>query len=179
MVYPLPAVLVSCGSEPGEFNIITIAWTGTICTVPPMCYISVRQNRHSFGILHRYMDFVINLTTKNMIFETDWCGIKSGKDYNKFETLKLTPIKSDHVKAPMILESPVNIECKVKETKQLGSHDMFIADVMAIHVDENLIDKQTGAVKLEKAELICYAQHIYYEVGAIIGKYGFSANIKK
>lgn len=127
MIYPLPAVLVSCGSTPEEYNILTIAWTGTICTNPPMCYISVRPERHSYDIIKRNMEFVINLTTKDMARATDWCGVRSGKDYNKFEEMHLTPGKSTVVSAPLIEESPLCIECRVKEIMALGSHDMFIA----------------------------------------------------
>ena len=130
MIYPLPALLVSCGSTEEEYNIITVAWAGTICTNPAMCYISVRPERHSYPILKRNMEFVINLTTKSMAFATDWCGVRSGKDYNKFEEMKLTPGKAKIVSAPIIEESPLCIECRVKEIISLGSHDMFIADVV-------------------------------------------------
>jgi len=129
MIYPLPAVLVSCGSTEEEYNIITVAWAGTICTNPPMCYISVRPERHSYPILKRNMEFVINLTTRDMAFATDWCGVRSGRDYNKFQEMKLTPGKAKMVSAPIIEESPLCIECRVKEIISLGSHDMFIADV--------------------------------------------------
>ena len=130
MIYPLPAVLVSCGSSPEEYNILTVAWTGTLCTNPPLCYVSVRPERHSYDIFRRNMEFVINLTTEELAFATDWCGVRSGKDYNKFEDMRLTPGKAEVVAAPIIEESPVCIECRVKEIVTLGSHDMFVAEVM-------------------------------------------------
>lgn len=127
MIYPLPAVLVSCGSEPSEYNVLTVAWVGTLCTNPPMCYISVRPERYSYPILQKNGEFVINLTTKDMAYATDWCGVRSGKDYNKFEEMKLTPGKAAVVKAPIIEESPVSIECRVKEIIPLGSHHVFLS----------------------------------------------------
>ena len=144
MIYPLPAVLVSCGSTPEEYNILTVAWTGTICTNPPMCYISVRPERHSYDIIKRNMEFVINLTTKDMARATDWCGVRSGKNYNKFEEMKLTPGKSTVVSAPLIEESPLCIECRVKEIVALGSHDMFIADVVNVRADTSHLNTETG-----------------------------------
>ena len=145
MIYPLPAVMVSCGSTPEEHNIITISWTGTICTNPPMCYISVRPERHSYDIIKRNGEFVINLTTVAMAHQTDWCGVKSGKNLNKFGEMKLTAAKASIVSAPIIEESPLNIECRLKEIISLGSHDMFIADVVNVKADDKYIDKQTGA----------------------------------
>ena len=132
LIYPLPAVMVSCGSTPQEYNIITVGWTGTLCTNPPMCYISVRPERHSYGIIKRNGEFVINLTNERLARATDWCGVRSGKDYNKFAEMHLTPGECKVVKAPLIEESPVCIECKVKEVVPLGSHDMFIADVVNV-----------------------------------------------
>ena len=139
MIYPLPAVLVSCGKEESEYNIITVAWTGTICTNPPMCYISVRPERHSYEIIKRNMEFVINLTTKDMAFATDWCGVRSGRDYHKFDEMKLTPGQCTVVSAPLIEESPLCIECRVKEIVSLGSHDMFIADVVNVRADDRIL----------------------------------------
>lgn len=179
MVYPLPAVMVSCGSEISEHNIITISWTGTICTNPPMCYISVRPNRHSYNIIAKNKEFVINLTTKDMAHKTDWCGVKSGKDVDKFEEMKLTKGKAQVVKAPTIKESPVNIECKVTEIVKLGSHDMFIAEVVNVIVEDEYLDAETNAFDLGKAELINYAHGHYYEQGDKIGKFGFSVQKKK
>ena len=177
-LYPLPAVMVSCGSSPDEYNIITISWTGTICSNPPMCYISVRPDRHSHEIIKRNMEFVINLTTEQLAKQTDWCGVHSGKDYNKFRELNLTPAKATMVQAPIIAESPLSIECRVKEIISLGSHDMFIADVVNIQADESIIDTETGSIKLEKADLLAYANRHYFSLGKEIGKYGWTVKKK-
>ena len=179
MIYPLPAVMVSCGSVPEEFNIITISWTGTICTDPPMCYISVRPERHSYGIIRRNGGFVINLTTRKLAFATDWCGIKTGSRHNKFEEMKLTPVMAAHVDAPYIDESPVNIECLVKDVIELGSHHMLVSEVVAVHADEKFFDTGTGQFRLNEAEPICYSHGKYYETGSTIGKFGFSVKKKK
>lgn len=179
MIYPLPAVMVSCGSDPEEHNIITVSWTGTICTEPAMCYISVRPNRHSYAIIRKNMEFVINLTTKDLAFATDWCGVKSGSKHRKFEEMGLTPITASKVKAPMIEESPMNIECVVKEIKELGTHHMFIAEVVAVHADEKYINPKTGLFKFNDSKPICYSHGKYYQTGAQIGKHGFSVQKKK
>ncbi len=178
-LYPLPAVMVSCGSSPDEYNIITISWTGTICSNPPMCYISVRPNRHSYDIIKRNMEFVINLTTEQLAQKTDWCGSHSGRDYNKFSEMNLTPVKATMVQAPIIAESPLSIECRVKEIISLGSHDMFIAEVVNIQVDESLVDAETNTLLFEKANLIAYANRHYFTLGEEIGKYGWTAKKKK
>jgi flavin reductase (DIM6/NTAB) family NADH-FMN oxidoreductase RutF len=179
MVYPLPVVMVSCGTTPEDYNILTVSWTGTICTDPAMCYISVRPIRHSYNIIKSSGEFVINLTTKKLAYATDWCGVKSGKDHNKFEEMKLTPVKASKINAPMIKESPVNIECIVREIKELGSHHMFISEVLAINADEKYIDRNSGLFMLEKASPICYSHGKYYETGEFIGKFGFSVEKKK
>jgi flavin reductase (DIM6/NTAB) family NADH-FMN oxidoreductase RutF len=179
MIYPLPAVMVSCGSEPAEYNIMTISWTGTICTDPPMCYISVRPARHSYGIIKKNGEYVINLTTRSLAFATDWCGVKSGSDHNKFKEMNLTPGPSVKVKAPLILESPVNIECIVKEIKELGTHHMFISEVVAVHAEKELIDEKTGLFRLNDAFPLCYTHGKYYETGKFIGKFGFSVEKKR
>ncbi|MCK5847401.1 MAG: flavin reductase family protein [Bacteroidales bacterium] len=179
MVYPLPAVIVSCGSKKEDWNLITIAWTGTVNTNPPMVYISVRPSRHSYDIIKKTGEFVINLTNKKMAFATDWCGVKSGKDFNKFEEMKLTPEEAEFVKCPIIAESPINIECKVTQVIELGSHDMFIAEVLRVHADEQFLDAETGAFSMQKAELIAYAHGNYYELGNHIGKFGYSVMKKK
>jgi len=178
MIYPLPAVMVSCGSEPGEYNIITISWTGTICTDPAMCYISVRPGRHSYEIIRKNGEYVINLTTKALAFATDWCGVKSGAKHRKFEEMKLTPVPASIVKAPMILESPVNIECVVKEIKELGTHHMFISEIVAVNADEALVDQETGLFRLNDSIPVCYSHGKYYETGPLIGKFGFSVEKK-
>ena len=179
MIYPLPALLVSCGSTEEEYNIITVAWAGTICTNPAMCYISVRPERHSYPILKRNMEFVINLTTKSMAFATDWCGVRSGKDYNKFEEMKLTPGKAKIVSAPIIEESPLCIECRVKEIISLGSHDMFIADVVNVQADDKYFDAETGKFDMQNARLLAYSHGNNYGLGEHIGKFGWSVKKKK
>jgi flavin reductase (DIM6/NTAB) family NADH-FMN oxidoreductase RutF len=178
MIYPLPAVMVSCGSSPEEFNIITISWTGTICTDPAMCYISVRPERHSYCIIKKNGEFVINLTTKELAYATDWCGVKSGNKFNKFSEMGLTPSPASKVSAPMIKESPVNIECVVKEIKELGSHHMFISEVVAVNADERYIDEKSGLFRLNEAVPLCYSHGKYYETGPFIGKFGFSVQKK-
>ena len=179
MIYPVPAVMVSCGSEPSEYNIITVSWVGTICTNPAMCYISIRPGRHSYPILKKNMEFVINLTTREMAYATDWCGVSSGKDYNKFKEMNLTPGKSKLVSAPIIEESPLCIECRVKEVLALGSHDMFIADVVNVKADEKYIDPQTGKFSLESAKPIAYSHGQYYGLGEKIGGFGWTVRKKK
>ena len=179
MIYPLPAVMISCGSNEEEYNIITVAWVGTICTNPPMCYISVRPERHSYPIIKKNMEFVINLTTKDMSRQTDWCGVRSGKDYNKFKEMNLTPGKAAMVSAPIIEESPLNIECRVKEIISLGSHDMFIADVVNVKADEKYINKETGKFELDSSNPLVYIHGGYYETGKKIGKFGWSVEKKK
>ena len=179
MIYPLPAVLVSCGSTPEEYNIVTIAWTGTICTNPPMCYISVRPERHSYDIIKRNMEFVINLTTEDMAFATDWCGVRSGKDYNKFEEMKLTPGTAKAVSAPIIEESPLCIECRVKEIVSLGSHDMFIADVLNVKADQKYMNAETGKFELSDADPLVDLHGGYYGLGKKVGKFGWSVEKKK
>ena len=179
MIYPLPAVLVSCGSTEEEYNLITVAWTGTICTNPPMCYISVRPERHSYDIIKRNMEFVINLTTEDMAYATDWCGVRSGKDYNKFKEMKLTPGKAKMVSAPIVEESPLCIECRVKEIVSLGSHDMFIADVLNVKADEKYMNPETGKFELSDADPLVYLQGGYYGLGKKIGKLGWTVEKKK
>lgn len=178
MIYPLPAVMVSCGDCPENYNIITVAWTGTLCSDPPMCYISVRKERHSHDIIVRTGEFVINLTTENLARATDWCGVKSGRDFDKFKEMGLTPEPAQIVQSPLIKESPLNIECKVCEIRELGSHDMFIANVVAINADEMLIDKGTGAFQLNHARPLAYSHGKYYGLGEKIGGFGFSVKKK-
>ena len=179
MLNPTPVVMVSCGETPDEYNIITVAWCGTLCSDPPMCYISVRPERHSYPILKERNEFVINLVSSELAERTDWCGVRSGKKYNKFLETDLTPVRGNVVKAPMIYEAPVNIECVVKQVIPLGSHDMFIAEIVAVHANENLFDKKSGALHLERARLVSYSNGHYYELGKIIGKFGFSVEKKK
>lgn len=171
--------MVSCGDAPDNYNIITVAWTGTICSDPPLCYISVRPERHSHGIISRTGEFVINLTTEALAYATDWCGVKSGRDVNKFKALSLTAEKGQIVKAPLIAESPLNIECRVLEVKQMGSHDMFIAEVVAIDAEESLVDKTTGGFQLNHASPLAYSHGKYYGLGEKLGGFGFSVKKKK
>ncbi|WP_024993974.1 flavin reductase family protein [Phocaeicola paurosaccharolyticus] len=179
MIYPLPAILVSCGSCEEEYNILTVSWVGTICTNPAMCYISVRPERYSYPILKKNMEFVLNLTTKDMAYATDWCGVRSGKDYDKFKEMNLTPEKGKIVSAPIIKESPLCIECKVKEIISLGSHDMFIAEVVNVKADSRYIDKETGKLNLAETNPLVYVHGAYYNLGEKIGKFGWSVEKKK
>lgn len=179
MIYPLPAVLVSCGSEPSEYNLITVAWVGTICTNPAMCYISVRPERHSYPIMKKNMEFVINLTTKDLAYATDWCGVNSGREHAKFEEMRLTPGKATIVNAPTVEESPLCIECRIKEIMALGSHDMFIAEVVNVQADDRYLDQETGAFDLRKANPLAYAHGKYYELGELVGKFGWSVQKKR
>lgn len=174
LIYPLPAVLVSCGTTPEEYNLLTIAWTGTICTNPPMCYISVRKERHSYELIRRSGEFAINITTEAMARATDWCGVRSGRDNNKWEAIGLTPMPTEHISAPIVGESPLSICCRLREVKELGSHDMFIADVVGIEADERYIDPETGKFSLDKARPIVYSHGEYYTLGELIGHFGWS-----
>ena len=178
-LYPLPAVMVSCG-DMEKSNIITVAWTGIMNTNPAMCYISVRPERYSYNIIKETGEFAINLTTKELAYATDWCGVKTGAKVDKFKEMKLTKQKAENIKCPLIEESPISIECKVKEIKELGSHHMFIADVLSIDVAEKYIDDK-GAFDISKCELIAYANGGYYELDKKIGKFGYSVqkNLKK
>lgn len=178
LIYPLPAVIVSCGHNEEEYNLITIAWTGTVNSNPPMCYISVRKERHSYDIIRKTGDFVINLTTEELVRQTDWCGVRSGRDYKKFEEMKLTAAPSIKIGAPIIAESPLNIECTVKEVIPLGSHDMFLAEVVNIQVSDQFFDDH-GAFRLDKAGLLAYSHGQYYTLGKKLGKFGFSVEKKK
>ena len=178
MVYPVPAALVSCGSTPSTRNLITVAWTGTICTNPAMLYISVNPSRHSYGIIRDEMQFTLNLTTEAMARATDWCGVRSGRDYNKFAETALTAKRATMVAAPYVEESPLSIECRVKEIIPLGSHDMFISEVLCTLADDSLIDPTTGAFDLGNAHLLAYAHGNYYGLGEHIGKFGWSVKKK-
>ena len=179
LIYPLPAVLVSCGDSPDNFNVITISWVGTICTNPAMCYISVRPERHSYDLIKNSGEFVINLTTEDMAFATDWCGVKSGKDVNKFEAMGLTPVMGEMVKAPIIKESPLCIECRVKEIVKLGSHDMFLAEVLNVQANKKFIDPETDTFKLSDARLKAYSHGHYYKLGDEIGRFGWTVQKNK
>ena len=176
LVYPVPAVLITC-SDGKKDNVFTVAWTGTICSDPAMTFISVRKERFSYDIIKNTGEFCINLTTKELAFATDYCGVRSGKNLDKFKEMKLTKEKCSVINVPMIKESPITIECKVQDIKELGSHDMFIAQVVAINVDDKYID-DTGRFDMQKCNLIAYSHGEYYELGEKIGKFGYSVKKK-
>ena len=176
-IYPIPAVMITSG-DMEHSNIMTVAWTGILNTNPAMCYISVRPERHSYNLIKESGEFVINLTNEKLAYATDWCGVRSGKDYDKFKEMKLTKEKANHVKCPIIKESPVAVECKVKEIKELGSHHVFIAEVLSIDAGEEYID-DNGTFDISKCNLIAYANGGYYSLGRKIGKFGYSVQKKK
>lgn len=173
MLNPVPAVMVSLADENGKNNIITVAWAGTICTNPPMLSISVRPERYSYNMIKNSGEFVVNLTTEELVRACDFCGVKSGRDVDKFKEMKLTPLKMEHVSAPGISESPVNIECRVVETKELGSHTMFIAEVLGVTVDESHMDEK-GKFLINEAGLVMYSHGEYFRMGEKLGKFGYS-----
>ncbi len=173
MLYPLPAVMVSVADKEGNPNIITVAWAGTVCTNPPMVSISVRPERYSYHMIDETGEFVINLTTEKLAYATDYCGVRSGKDVDKFKELHLTPEKAEYVNAPLIAESPVSIECKVVKKETPGSHHIFLAEVKAVHVDDAYMD-QKGRFALEKTDPIVYVHGQYYSLGKLLGTFGYS-----
>ena len=177
MVYPVPAVMVTAADREGKSNIITIAWTGTVCTNPPMAYISVRPERYSYGMLKETGEFVINLTTEKLVRATDYCGVKSGRDTDKWKETGLTPIPAQEVNVPLIKESPGNIECRVSEIRELGSHHMFLARVVAVDVDEAYLNEQ-GRFELQKAAPIVYSHGEYYGLSSLLGTFGYSVRKK-
>lgn len=179
MVYPLPAVLVTCGTSVHESNMITVAWTGTICSDPAMLYISLRPSRHSYPIIHDNMEFTVNLTTAAIARATDWAGVRSGRDHNKWDRTELTPAPGILNACPYIEQSPLSIECKVKQIVSLGSHDMFIAEVVNVLADEAYIDPDTGAFDMARADMLVYCHGGYYHMGEFIGRFGFSVKKKK
>lgn len=176
-IYPIPAVMVTSGTME-KSNIMTVAWTGILNTNPAMCYISVRPERYSYHLIKESGEFVINLTNEKLAFATDWCGVRSGKEYDKFKEMHLTKEKANHVKCPLIKESPVSVECKVKEIRELGSHHMFVAEVLSIDAEESYIDEK-GAFDISKCDLIAYSNGGYYSLDKKLGKFGFSVEKKK
>ena len=178
MIYPLPAVLITCGATTDEYNLLTVAWTGTVCSDPPMCYISVRPQRHSYDIIKRNGEFVINLTTERLARATDWCGVRSGRDYDKFKEMNLETEAAEIVAAPVLKDAPVAIECKVRQVIPLGTHDMFLAEVVNVLVDEEFIDAETGKFDLERAGLIAYCHGEYFALGKALGHFGWSVRKK-
>ena len=177
MIYPLPAVMVSLGATPDEYNIITVAWAGTVCTNPPMVSISVRPERYSYQMIKESGAFVINLTTEDLCYATDYCGVRSGRDVDKFKEMKLTKVEAEEISAPMIGESPVNIECKVEQVLELGSHHMFLAKVVAVHADEAYMDER-GRFDLNRAKPIVYSHGEYFGIGKKQGTFGWSVKKK-
>lgn len=178
MLYPLPAVMVSCGDKEGNANIVTIAWTGTVCTNPAMLYISLRPERHSYQMIKETGEFVVNLTTKDLVYATDYCGVRSGRDVDKFKEMKLTKQKAEKLMyAPIIKESPVSIECKVVEIKELGTHHMFLAQVLAVDIDERYMDK-SGKFRLNSADLMVYSHGEYFNLKEQLGTFGYSVRKK-
>ncbi len=177
MLYPIPAVMVSCGTIEKP-NIITIAWAGTVCSSPAMVSISIRKERYSYDIIKENKEFVINLVTKELVKKADYCGVKSGRDTDKFKEIKLTPRKGTHIGTPIIEESPVNIECSVKQIIPLGTHDMFLAEVVGVTVDKRYMDEK-GRFHLNKSGLIVYSHGEYYSLGELLGRFGYSVKKKK
>ena len=177
MLYPLPAVMVSVTDGKGKDNIITIAWVGTVCTNPPMVSISVRPERYSYQMIRETGEFVINLTTEKLAFATDYCGVRSGRDTDKFKETGLTKEKAEFVQAPMIRESPVSIECRVREVKELGSHHMFLADVLAVHADEAYMD-ENHKFDLKLSRPLVYSHGEYSSIGKPLGTFGYSVRKK-
>ncbi len=173
MLFPLPAVMVSCKSADGRPNIITVAWAGTICSEPPMVSISVRPERHSHDIIASSGGFVINLVTESLVRACDYCGVRSGRDHDKFKEMKLTEYVSEFMDTPAIAESPVNIYCRVLRIDKLGSHDMFIAEVAGVTVDESHMD-EAGRFALDECGLISFSHGEYFALGEKLGKFGFS-----
>lgn len=178
MLYPLPAVLVSTADRAGNTNLFTVAWTGTVCSDPPMVSISVRPERYSYHMIEETGEFVINLTTEGLVRATDYCGVKSGRDVDKWKEMRLTPAAASYVCAPLVQESPVNLECRVTDRLQLGSHDMFLAEVLAVHADERYMD-ENGRFALNDARPLVYSHGKYLAVGRELGSFGYSVRKKK
>ena len=177
MLYPVPAVLVSCRDKEGNDNVLTVAWAGTICSDPAMLSISVRKERHSYAMIKETGEFVVNLTTKALVRATDYCGVRSGRDEDKFVAMNLTKGKAEKVNVPIIMESPVNIECKVKQVVELGTHDMFIAEVVNVQISDEYMDEK-GTFHLNDAELLAYSHGQYFELGKRLGTFGYSVRKK-
>lgn len=173
MLYPVPAVMVSCGMEGVTPNIITVAWTGTINSDKPMVSISVRKSRYSYDIIKESGEFVINLVNKPLCYAADFCGVRSGRDMDKFQEMKLTPLPSKHIKAPGIAQSPVNLECCVRQVIPLGTHDMFVAEIVGVTVDDAYMDEK-GKFHLNETGLVAYSHGEYFELGKKLGKFGYS-----
>ena len=178
MLYPVPAVLITEADKKGNQNIFTVAWAGTICSDPPMVSISVRPERYSYHMIEETKEFVINLTTQDLVYAVDYCGVKSGKDEDKFRSLHLKTVEAEVVKAPLLEASPVNIECKVTEIKKLGTHHMFLAKVVAVHADDEYLDDR-NRFDLSKAKPMVYSHGKYYSLGKELGTFGYSVKRRK
>ena len=178
MLYPVPAALVSCADAAGNTNLVTVAWTGTVCSDPPMLYVSLRKDRFSHHMIAETREFVLNLTNEATIRATDLCGVKSGRDVDKWELAGLTPQRASHVSAPLVAECPVNLECRVTQMLELGSHDMFLAEVVAVQANEDLFDKN-DRLDLDAAKLVAYSHGQYRALGGILGTFGYSVRKKK
>lgn len=178
MLYPVPAVMISCQCRNEKPNIITVAWCGTIASSPAMLSISIRRERYSYQIIKESKEFVVNLVSKDLTYATDYCGVRSGRDVDKFNEMKLTPLPSQHINTPGIMESPVNIECRVVDIIPLGSHDMFLAEVVGVTVDEKYMDEK-GKFNLNNSGLVTYSHGEYFEIGKKLGKFGYSVQKKK
>lgn len=178
LLSPVPAVMVSCATKDGRPNIITIAWEGTVCSTPPLISVSIRPERHSYNVIKESGEFVVNLPSVNELMATDYCGVASGRDVDKFEKTGLTAVRGSKVAAPIIAECPVNIECRVRRTIELGSHAMFLAEIVAIQVSDHLVN-QAGRLALEKADLTAFAHGDYYALGRKLGHFGYSVKRHK
>lgn len=174
MINPVPALLVSCGATPAEYNVFTAAWTGTVCSDPAMCYVSVRPERFSHAIILRNMAFTLNLTTRALARATDWCGVRSGRDYDKWREAGLTPHAGVTIAAPYVEESPMSIECRVTQVMRLGTHDMFLAQVTNVIADDRFLDRDTGAFDFKKADLLAYCHGEYFALGEPLGRFGWT-----
>ena len=174
--YPIPAALITSG-DMEKSNIMTVAWTGIVNTKPPIIYVSIRPERYSYEIIKKNMEFGLNLTTTDLVYATDWCGVKSGEKVDKFKEMKLHKEKAEFIKAPLLKESPVSLECKVLEIKEFGTHNMLLAEVLAIRPDEKYIDEK-GAFDISKCNLIAYANGGYYSLGKKLGTFGYSVKKK-
>lgn len=174
LVYPVPAALITCGDIAGEANVFTASWVGTVCTKPPMCYVSIRPERYSYGIIKERMEFGLNLTTASMARETDWCGVTSGRTHDKLAETGLAIEAGRIISAPLLVDSPLSMECRVRQIIPLGSHDMFLADVMNVRANERYLDPETGGFDMERAGLIAYAHGEYFALGEFLGHFGWS-----
>lgn len=174
LLYPLPAVLISSGSTAEEYNLLTASWTGTVCSDPPMCYVSIRKERHSYELVKNTMEFGLNLTNLAMAKATDWCGVRSGRKFDKWQETGLTPEKARYIQAPLVKESPLSLECAVRDIIELGSHDMFLAEVINVRIDPQYLDEETGAFDMKRANLLVYAHGEYFSLGDFVGYFGWS-----